>query len=401
MCRFLLFILTLFPSILFAQGNPAAMYQWNGSAWTPIISTGTAQALTWSPPPLSMYCFNTGLAQWVAADSSCFGGGGGTGTVTSFSAGTLSPLFTTSVATATTTPALSFSLSTAAANTAFGNFTGSTAAPSYTATTGTGSPVAATSPTLITPILGVAVATSINKMAITTPATGNTLTIADGKTLTTNNSLTLAGTDGTTMTFPGSSDTVVTLGATQTLASKTFSAPNIGAATGTSLTLGTVSAISNANATAFRVTNTGIIGASSTSAFNGGNDVGWDRAAANVWEADTGLAQNSLGSVRAASFQSAGTKFTATGCTSITSTVGGATAGQFVIGASTCTVVITMNGATGLTAPNGWACGATDETTAAGNTGLYFSSHNTTTATLTVPATAVASDVIVFRCNGY
>lgn len=55
------------------------------------------------------------------------------GTVTSFSAGILSPLFTTSVATATTTPALSFSLSNAGANTYFGNATSSTAAPSFTA----------------------------------------------------------------------------------------------------------------------------------------------------------------------------------------------------------------------------------------------------------------------------
>ncbi len=56
---------------------------------------------------------------------------GGTGTVTSFSAGTLSPLFTTSVATATSTPALSFSLSTAAAHTTFMNNTGGTAAPGF------------------------------------------------------------------------------------------------------------------------------------------------------------------------------------------------------------------------------------------------------------------------------
>lgn len=56
---------------------------------------------------------------------------GGSGTVTSFSAGTLSPLFTTSVATATTTPALTFSLSNAAANSVFGNNTGSSAAPAY------------------------------------------------------------------------------------------------------------------------------------------------------------------------------------------------------------------------------------------------------------------------------
>lgn len=58
---------------------------------------------------------------------------GNSGTVTSFSAGTLSPLFTTSVANATTTPALSFILTNAAANTYFGNATGGSAAPSYTA----------------------------------------------------------------------------------------------------------------------------------------------------------------------------------------------------------------------------------------------------------------------------
>ena len=99
--------------------------------------------------------------------------------------------------------------------------------------------------------------------------------------------------------------------------------------------------------------------------------------------------------------QSIGTKFTATGCTSITSTVGGATAGKFTIGANTCTVVITMNGATGQTASNGWSCYANDETTAAGNTGLYFSANNSTTATLTVPATAASSDVIDFACMAF
>jgi hypothetical protein len=56
---------------------------------------------------------------------------GGSGTVTSFSAGTLSPLFTTSVSNPTTTPALSFALSNAAANTVFGNNTGSSAAPGF------------------------------------------------------------------------------------------------------------------------------------------------------------------------------------------------------------------------------------------------------------------------------
>lgn len=56
----------------------------------------------------------------------------GSGTVTSFSAGNLSPLFTTSVATATSTPALTFSLSNAAQNSVLaGPATGGAGAPTY------------------------------------------------------------------------------------------------------------------------------------------------------------------------------------------------------------------------------------------------------------------------------
>lgn len=72
------------------------------------------------------------------------------------------------------------------------------------------------SPTLVTPTLGVATATSINKVALTAPATGSTLTIADGKTLTANNSITLAGTDSTTMTFPSTSATIARTDAANT-----------------------------------------------------------------------------------------------------------------------------------------------------------------------------------------
>lgn len=50
--------------------------------------------------------------------------------------------------------------------------------------------------------------TSINKVAITAPATGSTLTISDGKTLSATNTLTLSGTDSTTMTFPPASASV-------------------------------------------------------------------------------------------------------------------------------------------------------------------------------------------------
>lgn len=61
--------------------------------------------------------------------------------------------------------------------------------------------VRATSPTLTTPTLGVATATSINKVAITAPASAATLTIANNKTLTVSNTLTLTGTDSSTVAF--------------------------------------------------------------------------------------------------------------------------------------------------------------------------------------------------------
>lgn len=92
------------------------------------------------------------------------------------------------------------------------------------ANTGTGNNVLADGPTLTTPALGAATATSINKVALTAPATGSTLTIADGKTLTANHSLTLAGTDGTTQTFPSTSATIARTDASQTFTgAQTFS----------------------------------------------------------------------------------------------------------------------------------------------------------------------------------
>lgn len=56
---------------------------------------------------------------------------GSGGSVTTFSAGTLSPLFTTTVTNATTTPALAFSLDSASALSWFGNGTGSSGAPTF------------------------------------------------------------------------------------------------------------------------------------------------------------------------------------------------------------------------------------------------------------------------------
>jgi hypothetical protein len=103
-------------------------------------------------------------------------------------------------------------------------------ATAVTGETGSGALVFATSPTLVTPVLGVATATSVNKMAITAPATSSTLAVADGKTFTVSRSLTLTGTDTTTMTFPSTSATIARTDAAQTFTgSQTFSNAVIGA----------------------------------------------------------------------------------------------------------------------------------------------------------------------------
>jgi hypothetical protein len=79
-------------------------------------------------------------------------------------------------------------------------------AAAVTDETGSGALVFATSPSLTTPTLGVASATSINKVAITAPATSATLTLANGSTLATSgaNSITLTSTASTNVTLPTS-----------------------------------------------------------------------------------------------------------------------------------------------------------------------------------------------------
>lgn len=94
-------------------------------------------------------------------------------------------------------------------------------------TTGTGNGVRATSPTLVTPVLGVATATSINKVSFTAPATGATLALADGHTFTTVGSyaVTLTFTGVTGVTFP-TSGTLATRAGAETLTNKTINGPD-------------------------------------------------------------------------------------------------------------------------------------------------------------------------------
>ena len=78
-------------------------------------------------------------------------------------------------------------------------------------------------------VTGALSAASINKMAITAPATSSTLAVADGKTFTVSKTLTLTGTDATTQTFPTTSATIARTDAAQTFTgNQTFNSSVLG-----------------------------------------------------------------------------------------------------------------------------------------------------------------------------
>ena len=113
----------------------------------------------------------SGVTYWETPS----GGGGGGGSVTSFSSGNLSPLFTTSVATPTTTPVLSFSLNTQNANTVFaGPVSGGAATPTFRALVSTDIPVPGSTGDILYNnggVLGAALATITAAGSITIPDT--------------------------------------------------------------------------------------------------------------------------------------------------------------------------------------------------------------------------------------
>ena len=99
----------------------------------PITTSGNINVVNTAPDQTVVLTAGTGIGitgtypNFTIANTSPSSGG----TVTTFSSGNLSPIFTTSVANATTTPALSYALSNAAAYTVLSNNTGSSATPSY------------------------------------------------------------------------------------------------------------------------------------------------------------------------------------------------------------------------------------------------------------------------------
>ena len=131
-----------------------------------------------------------------------------------------------------------------------------------TGTTGSNNLVFSDSPTLVTPSLGNATASSINKLTITTPATGSTLTISDGKTLNVNNSLTLTGTDSSSINL-GTGGTVAYLSDKLSAFSTTSSSELAGVIsdeTGSGLLVFNNSpSLTNPQANAIKLVNTGIV----------------------------------------------------------------------------------------------------------------------------------------------
>jgi len=135
--------------------------------------------------------------------------------------------------------------------------------------TGSGANVVlATSPTLTTPSLGVATATSINGNTFTTGT--YTLTGVTAKTLTFNNSLTLAGTDATTMTFPSTSATIARTDAGNTFTGhQTIEGVTSTGATGTGNLVFSASPTFTGTISAAAITATGAITPSQTAGIVG------------------------------------------------------------------------------------------------------------------------------------
>jgi hypothetical protein len=136
------FSMNLFCNI---AGGGCSVIQQVGTQWQiTVTTTGTQPPFGKGPQACTATVTITGATQSLTATfsacpaqtrTSSLSGLPGNGNVTTVSSGNLPPLFTTSVATPTTTPAISYSLSNAAANTVFANCTGGSAPPAFCALT--------------------------------------------------------------------------------------------------------------------------------------------------------------------------------------------------------------------------------------------------------------------------
>jgi len=173
-----------------------------GSSIVTLSSTTGVTTGVWKATTISPLYGGTGVAQASASSTLTISGAYGT-------------TFTVSGTTALTLPTSGTVATTSNKLSAFAATTSSELLGVISDETGSGLLVFATSPTLTTPVLGVASATSINKVAFTAPATSATLTIADGTTISTAGNFTTSGAYAMTLTATGA--TSVTLPTSGTL----------------------------------------------------------------------------------------------------------------------------------------------------------------------------------------
>lgn len=226
-----------------------------------------------------------------------------------------------------------------------------------------------------------------------TPTGARVITIPDA-------SLTLARTDAA-QTFTG----LQTFG-TIAVADGSVGAPTINFGAGT----GSTNGFYNVNSNTFNMTAGGNLVSSffysghAYMSFAAGAVINW-ASNASLYEVSAGIlgigsgdSNTTTGALKLAGIISAGTKFTvASGCATISATVGGATSGEFATTTTgVCAPVITMNGATGLTAPNGWSCWVNDRTS-----GVMGSQTASSTTTATLKVTTTSGDTVNFGCLAY
>lgn len=132
---------------------------------------------------------------------------------------------------------------------------------------------------------------------------------------------------------------------------------------------------------------------SSTTAASGTADISLSRSAAGVLQLGNVQTAGSQGALKLSALEAGGAAPTLTGTCTTSTQVGGQFAGSFHATCAAQTVIITF----ATTAPNGWVCNATDETTTAD--ALKQTSHAAASCTLT--GTTVAADNIVFSALAY
>jgi hypothetical protein len=149
-----------------------------------------------------------------------------------------------------------------------------------TTSTGTGSVVLSTTPTLVTPVLGVATATSINKVALTAPASSATLTLANGSTLATSGaySTTLTATATTAVTLPTSGTIMSSVTALSGAVTGTPSSTTYLRGDGT---WASVSASPGGSTTQVQFNNAGAFGGSASFTWDGSSVVAPQQVASN------------------------------------------------------------------------------------------------------------------------